>query len=557
MEYSQHSQFTEMFGNTQSVTLGDHFQTQSGGTPNTKIDAYYIDGTIPWLTSGEIHQGYIFRTEKFITEQGLLNSSAKWIPAESIVIAMYGATAGKVGLVKHPMTTNQAVCTLIPSEKFNSLFLYYAILEKHDWMISQCQGAAQPNISQGIIRTMEIPYPDISLQNQFAEIVRQADKSKFDGFKSQFMEMTKTCKEEVILSSIAKYYIGLTYAPSDVSEHGIIVLRSGNIQDGNLNFDDIVRVNKPIKPSLLVKDGDIIMCSRNGSASLVGKTAIIKDSEESMSFGAFMTVIRTESPEYVNAFFQTQQFREQISMGKSSTMNQITQKMLDGVKLPYISLSLQNQFADIVRQADKSKFDGFKSQFLEWFGNPVTNTKKWNTSRIQDIAPESPACHIDNENVWILNLDMVESHTGKLIGKVVCPKDSLNSASPFDNGNVLFSKLRPYLNKVYMPNESGYATTEFVPLRPNNEFLNRTFFCHLLRSDAFVSYANEISGGTKMPRMPLKELREFDCIIPPLSLQNQFAEIVRQADKSKYYENNKIKNICHILMNPIPLRKCS
>ena len=174
------SQFTEMFGNTQSVTLGDHFQTQSGGTPNTKIDAYYIDGTIPWLTSGEIHQGYIFRTEKFITEQGLLNSSAKWIPAESIVIAMYGATAGKVGLVKHPMTTNQAVCTLIPSEKFNSLFLYYAILEKHDWMISQCQGAAQPNISQGIIRTMEIPYPDISLQNQFAEIVRQADKSKFE-----------------------------------------------------------------------------------------------------------------------------------------------------------------------------------------------------------------------------------------------------------------------------------------------------------------------------------------------------------------------------------------
>lgn len=102
-----------------------------------------------------------------------------------------------------------------------------------------------------------------------------------------------------------------------------------------------------------------------------------------------------------------------------------------------------------------------------------------------------------------------------------------------------------------MPNESGYATTEFVPLRPNQELLNRTFFCYLLRSDAFVRYANEISGGTKMPRMPLKELREFDCILPPLTLQNQFADIVRQADKSKFELKRAIEAIDQVIKSLI------
>ena len=99
---------------------------------------------------------------------------------------------------------------------------------------------------------------------------------------------------------------------------------------------------------------------------------------------------------------------------------------------------------------------------------------------------------------------------------------------------MLFSKLRPYLNKVVCPNGKGYATTELVPLRPKQDKLNKTFFTYLLRSDQFVQFANDISGGTKMPRMPLKELREFKCILPPIKLQEGFATIVRQADKSKF-----------------------
>ena len=172
------SQFIEMFKDAPIVKLGEHIDTQSGGTPNTKKTEYYEGGDIPWLSSGEVNQGYINGTEKYITKAGLDNSSAKWSPEHSIVIAMYGATAGKVGYLNIPVTTNQAVCTLLPSSSFVPKFLYYAVSNKSSWMVSQCQGAAQPNISQGIIRKMEIPMPEKSLQREFVLIAEQADKSK-------------------------------------------------------------------------------------------------------------------------------------------------------------------------------------------------------------------------------------------------------------------------------------------------------------------------------------------------------------------------------------------
>ena len=175
-----------------------------------------------------------------------------------------------------------------------------------------------------------------------------------------------------------------------------------------------------------------------------------------------------------------------------------------------------------------------KSQFIEMFGNPVSNDRNWECEPIRSIAPESPATHISDNQVWLLNLDMIESGTGNIVEKVFIPKENVISAQPFDEGNVLFSKLRPYLNKVVCPNGKGYATTELVPLRPKQDKLNKTFFTYLLRSDQFVQFANDISGGTKMPRMPLKELREFKCILPPIKLQEGFATIVRQADKSKF-----------------------
>ena len=174
------------------------------------------------------------------------------------------------------------------------------------------------------------------------------------------------------------------------------------------------------------------------------------------------------------------------------------------------------------------------SQFIEMFGNPVTNTKGWKTAKIKDVAPEMPSKEQLSGKIWLLNLDMIESNTGRITEKVYEDVENALSVQSFDEGNVLFSKLRPYLNKVVIPDEPGMATTELVPLRPEPSKLHKVFLSHLLRGNQFVNYANDIAGGTKMPRMPLTELRNFDCILPPMDKQLEFVFIAEQVDKSKF-----------------------
>ena len=192
-----------------------------------------------------------------------------------------------------------------------------------------------------------------------------------------------------------------------------------------------------------------------------------------------------------------------------------------------------------------------KSQFIEYFGNPVANEKQWKTSPISKVAPESPSEHRLTGEVWLLNLDMIESNTGRVIEKVFESDSNLLSVAPFDEGNVLYSKLRPYLNKVVIPDSKGYATTELIPLRPNQEILNNEFLSYLLRSNEFVSYANSISSGTKMPRMPLADLRKFECILPPMDLQQRFVSFAHQADKSEFELRKSIDAIDAVIMSLI------
>ena len=192
-----------------------------------------------------------------------------------------------------------------------------------------------------------------------------------------------------------------------------------------------------------------------------------------------------------------------------------------------------------------------KSRFIEMFGNPVTNTKTWPTAKISEVAPESPCTNPEEGSSWLLNLDMIESHTGKIIEKVYADIGNMLSVLAFDEGNVLYSKLRPYLNKVVIPDGRGWATTELIPLRPDLKRLNKVFFCALLRSDTFVSFANSIATGTKMPRMPMNDLRNFKVILPPLELQNEFERIYNQADKSGFELRKSIESIDTVIKSLI------
>jgi type I restriction enzyme S subunit len=157
--------------------IEDFCTTASGGTPLTTRRDYYEGGHIPWLRSGEVAQGRVRHAEISITQAGLDNSSAKLFKKGTILVAMYGATAGEVGVLEFESATNQAVCGVTPGPSVDGEFLFQALLLRKPALIKMAGGGAQPNISQEIIRNFKIPLPPLAEQRKIAEILRTWDEA--------------------------------------------------------------------------------------------------------------------------------------------------------------------------------------------------------------------------------------------------------------------------------------------------------------------------------------------------------------------------------------------
>lgn len=162
--------------------------------------------------------------------------------------------------------------------------------------------------------------------------------------------------EEKTLSEIASFHSGLTYTPDDVvdSENGVLVFRSSNIQNGRICYDDNVYVDKELKEKNYVRLHDIVVCVRNGSKALVGKNALVTESDLNATWGAFMTVIRTkQNYEFVHQYLNSAFFKKEMYKDSgTATINQITTAMLNGCKLLVPSLPEQQKIADCLSSLD-------------------------------------------------------------------------------------------------------------------------------------------------------------------------------------------------------------
>ena len=139
---------------------------------------------------------------------------------------------------------------------------------------------------------------------------------------------------------IGQTIIGLTYSPRDVAEYGTLVLRSSNVQNGKLAYQDNVFVNMELPERVIVKEGDILICVRNGSRQLIGKCALIDKKAAGSAFGAFMSVFRTKSSTFLFYQFQSTLIQNQINEIMGATINQITNKDMSGfmISLPRSTL---------------------------------------------------------------------------------------------------------------------------------------------------------------------------------------------------------------------------
>lgn len=168
------------------------------------------------------------------------------------------------------------------------------------------------------------------------------------------------------LSDIGYTNIGLTYHPQDIVKDGIIVIRSSNIINGEIDYTDLVKVNCPIRENQYLNRNDIVICVRNGSKALVGKCAIFKEASRKVAFGAFMAIFRTPCYRYVYHFLNTQLFRRYFNSDDTKQINQITQKILKNALIPLPPQNEQNRIVDKIEEIFSvlDTIDEYQSQYL-------------------------------------------------------------------------------------------------------------------------------------------------------------------------------------------------
>lgn len=181
------------------VRLGDLFSISSGGTPNKKNPEYYINGDIPWIKTGDLKGKYISNEIEYITEDGLINSSAKIFPRNTVLVAMYGATIGACSILPFDASTNQACAAFLPNDRVIPEYLYYFLCSKKEKFIQDGVGGAQPNISAGYLKKVEIEELSLNQQKQIAATLdkvtdlinkRKQQLEKLDELvKARFVEM--------------------------------------------------------------------------------------------------------------------------------------------------------------------------------------------------------------------------------------------------------------------------------------------------------------------------------------------------------------------------------
>ena len=357
--------------------LGDICETSSGGTPSKSHSEYYEGGNIPWLRSGEISQGYIYETELYITEEGLKKSSAKIFPTDTVVIAMYGATVGQVGVLKMEMSTNQAICGIYPTPMLSPLFLVYYLKAKKAYFLSLAAGGAQPNISQNIIKNTPIPIPPLAEQEKIVEELdrlsgiiekKKQQLKEYDALaQSIFYEMfgdpitNEKGWEVKRLGEVCDVRDGTHDSPKYLEFSDYVLITSKNItSDGNIDFSTANYICKEdydaINKRSLVENGDIIMAM----IGTIGKPIIVKCTDRQfciknvalIKFGCSTHIINT----YIQSLLSNQTYGQYIlSLNKGGTQKFVALGTIRGLQTPIPPLALQQEFASKIEAIEKQK----------------------------------------------------------------------------------------------------------------------------------------------------------------------------------------------------------
>lgn len=379
------------------ATIAEFCTTGTGGTPLRSLGHYY-GGDIPWVKSGELRENLICKADEFLTEEAVRATRLKIVPSGAILVAMYGATVGRVARLGIPATTNQAVCHVIPDARTaDANYLYHCLRSKLPEFLARRVGGAQPNISQGIIRQTKILLPPLDQQHRVAAVLDKADGlrekrrqaiDKLDTllqsiFHDMFGDPMKNQRQWDIVTpqdvaSSEKYSIaigpfGSSLLTSDYRSSGVPLVFVKNIRERRFNLKNARYVTTEKARELgphVVKGGDILITKMGDPPGdcavypLSAQPAIITADCIKLTLNKSVA-----TPEYISAVFDTAFMRREI------------QRAARGVAQQKINLNLFKELTFPLPPIDEQRRFSHRVQAIE----SLRGTMEESTTRISNL----------------------------------------------------------------------------------------------------------------------------------------------------------------------------
>ena len=372
-------------------------KVSSGGTPATSNNSYYENGNIPWLRTQEVDFKEIWDTDIKITEEGLNNSSAKWIPKNCVIVAMYGATVGKIAINKIPLTTNQACANIeVNPEIAHYRYVFHYLMSKYEYIKSLGSGS-QTNINSQIVKKIRIPIPPLSVQTEIVKIL--------DALTALTSELTS---ELTLRRKQYEYYREKLLSEEELGKVGgewknlkdvLINLRTGLNPRNNfkLNTDgaesyyitvrelDSVNIKITDKTDKISNQAREIIDKRSklnigdilfSGTGTIGKTAFISELPRNWNIkeGVYALTVNQEiiKPMYLLRLLQCEITKKQITnLVMGSTVNSISMADLKKVKILIPSLEEQQRIVSIL-----DKFETLTNSITEGLPLAIEQSQK-------------------------------------------------------------------------------------------------------------------------------------------------------------------------------------
>jgi type I restriction enzyme S subunit len=373
------------------------------------------------------------------------------------------------------------------------------------------------------------------------------------GYKRTEVGVIPADWEVVRLGEIGEAIIGLTYSPENVGENGLLVLRSSNIGDNQLKFDDNVFVSMEVPDRLITREGDILICVRNGSRALIGKTALIDETAAGQTFGAFMSIFRTQHYHLVFYLFQTDLIKRQIHENIGATINQITNKNLNSFQIPLPPPAEQRAIAGALSDVDaliaglerliakkRAIKQGAMQQLLTGQTRLPGFSGAWETRRLGEIGTFKKGRNIPKRNLSSQGVPCVlygeiytryDSVVQELVSRI--PEQIAAQSVSITKGDILFAGSGETAEEIgkcftYVGDEKAYAGGDLIILTPSED--NPIFLGYLLNSPSVNEQKSNLGQGSSVVHIYTSTLQTIEIALPPIEEQQAIAQILSDMD---------------------------